>query len=383
MERIPNRVALLLDLKLLAAHGSFAMKKILMISRDCKEIYMLFALPALLNMGFSVDIFAEKPFNLRNLPPDIRNKIKVLSIPHKFASPQSSYLRLISEWVKMKRFGNSANNYDFILNVKVGNLYDPLLSSSAKVIYHLYDPMINHAYSYRTRYAPLMKLYFALLDNVFLNRCRKAVVLANSNHTQGVLAANNITSHVIYPPCKIDDLHSPQQKSTQVVSAGRISIEKRHEDTLEIARHFPSMKFIILGEPQDVVYYHRLIKLKTSNVEIVTPPNNQFRQFLRKYLAESAIYLHSCDDEAFGITIVEAMASGCVPIVRNAGGPREIITSESGLMWDSIPEAIKHVSNILSDEKLRKKLSSEAVERAKKFSPEVYQKRLIEIIQDL
>lgn len=359
------------------------MKKILILSRDGKENRMLFALPALLNLGFNVAIFTENPFTLRNLPPDIINKIRVFSIPRKSASPKSVYLRLISEWVKMKRLRDLANNYDIILNVRVANLYDPLLSSRAKVIYHLYDPMINHAYSYKTRYALLMKFYFALLDNIFLNRCKRAVILANSYHTQEVLAAKNIVSHVVYPPCKIDDLNSSQQKGTQIVSVGRISIEKRHEDTLEIARHFRNLKFIILGELQDAAYYHRLTELKTSNVEIITPTPSQFRKLLRKYLAESKIYLHSCDDEAFGITIVEAMASGCIPIVRNATGPREIVTSESGFKWNSIYEAIKYISKILSNGELRQKLSSNAVERAKKFSPEAYQKRLIEIIQQL
>jgi len=359
------------------------MKRILILSRDGKENRMLFALPALLNLGLNVDIFTENPFALRNLPPYILNKIKVFSISCKSASPKSVYLRLISEWIKMKRLKDLVNDYDIILNVRIRNLYDPLLSSRAKVIYALYDPMINHRHSYRTRYAPLMKLYFALLDNIFLNRCKRAVILANSYYTQRVLADNNIVSHVIYPPCKTADLHSSQRKSTQVVSVARISIEKRHEDTLRIARHFRNIKFIILGELKDAAYYRRLIELKTPNVDIVAPTHNQFRKLLRKYLAESKIYLHLADDEPFGITIVEAMASGCIPIVRNAAGPREIVTSESGFKWDSICEAIKYISKILSNEELRQKLSSNVVERAKKFSPEAYQKSLIEIIQKL
>jgi glycosyltransferase involved in cell wall biosynthesis len=363
--------------------GGFVMKKILILSRNGKENRMLFALHTLLNLGFDVGIFTENPFILRKLLPDIINKIEVFSTASKSASPKSAYFRLISEWAKMKRLEKLAANYDIILNVRVANLYDPLLSSRARVIYYLYDPMINHAYSQKTRYASLWKFYFLLLDNIFLSRCKRAVVLANSYHTQKVLAANRIVSHVVYPPCEINDLHSSQQKENQIVSVGRISIEKRHEDTLKIAEHFRDIRFIILGELQDSAYYHRLTELKPSNVEVITPTPSQFRRLLRKYLAESKIYLHSCDDEAFGIAIVEAMASGCIPIVRNATGPREIVTSESGFKWNSINEAIKYISKILLNEELRQKLSSNALERAKKFSPEAYQKRLVEVIRQL
>ena len=36
----------------------------------------------------------------------------------------------------------------------------------------------------------------------------------------------------------------------------------------------------------------------------------------------------SAINEHFGISIVEAMAMGCVPIVHNSGGPREFVPSD-------------------------------------------------------
>lgn len=81
------------------------------------------------------------------------------------------------------------------------------------------------------------------------------------------------------------------------------------------------------------------------------------------------------------MTIVEAMASGCVPVVRDAAGPREIITPDTGFLWKSVNEAVDHVARIMSNEMLRKKLSVNAIQRAKKFDVQAYQKRLMEIIQ--
>jgi len=346
---------------------------------------MLYAIPALLDAEFCVGVFTENPKFLENFPPDIRNRIKALYIRGTSAFPKFVYLHLIFEWIKMKKLQGIARNYDIIFNVRARNLYDPIFSSDAKAVYHLYGPMITHWHAYKEYPQNLMKAYFLLLDKIFLNRCKKAVVLANSHFTRRVLARQGIVSEVVYPPCEISDLNPLQRKNNQVISVARIAIEKKLEDFITIARHFSNVKFIILGEVnvKDLTYYHRLEKLKTSNVNIVTPSHNKFREFLRKHLAESKIYLHSAYDEPFGITIVEAMASGCIPIVRNSGGPVEIVTKEVGFKWNSIREAVTQISRILSDKDLQEKLSFGAIQRAQTFNPEVFQEKIIEIIQKL
>jgi glycosyltransferase involved in cell wall biosynthesis len=339
-------------------------------------------LSTLLDIGFDVDIVAEGSSILKNLPYEICDRVRVFCDYYKSNLPKITYLRLIDRWIEVKRLRKLANTYDIIFNVRGGNLYDPPPSSSKTVIYYLYDPMITHIYSYRKYSGPIMRFYFTLLDNIFVNRCNKNVILANSYYSKRILAAKNIASHVVYPPCKIDDLFSSIYKKNQVVSVGRISVEKGHEVTLEIARYFPKIDFIILGElGGDIAYYNKLRKLQTSNVKIITPSHEKFRKLMRLILSEAKIYIHSCDCEAFGMTIVEAMASGCVPVVRDAAGPREIITPESGFLWKSVSQAVKHIARILSNEKLRQKLSLNAIQRAKKFDIPAYQKRLMEIIR--
>lgn len=337
---------------------------------------------ALLSIGFNVDVVAEEPSILDKLPAKIRRKVRIFCYCYKFSLPQTTYLRLIDRWIKVKRLKKLANKYNVIFNLRGGNLYDPPPSSDKTTIYYLYDPMITHIYSYRKYSGPIVRAYFTLLDNIFVNRCKNNIILANSYYTKRILATRNVASHVIYPPCKIDDLYSSKNKKDQVVSVGRISIEKGHEVTLEIARYFPEINFIILGElGGNIAYYHKLIKLKTPNVKIITPPREKFRKLLRLYLSESKIYVHSCECEAFGMTIVEAMASGCIPVVRDAAGPKEIITPESGFLWRSTNEAVEHIARILSDDQLQRKLSLNAIKRARRFDVQSYKRRLIEIIQ--
>jgi glycosyltransferase involved in cell wall biosynthesis len=52
-------------------------------------------------------------------------------------------------------------------------------------------------------------------------------------------------------------------------------------------------------------------------------PNLDHGQMI-KLLNSSKYFLHTLIDEPFGITAVEAIAAGCIPIVHNSGGQKEI-----------------------------------------------------------
>ncbi len=77
--------------------------------------------------------------------------------------------------------------------------------------------------------------------------------------------------------------------------------------------------------------------------------------------------------EHFGITTVEAMGAGVVPVVINAGGQKEIVTDKKdGLMWNTLSE-LKEKTVILSkDKKLWGELSDAARIRAKDFGIEKF-----------
>jgi glycosyltransferase involved in cell wall biosynthesis len=60
--------------------------------------------------------------------------------------------------------------------------------------------------------------------------------------------------------------------------------------------------------------------------------------------------LHPERMEHFGITTVEAMSYGCVPLVFAAGGQREIVADgKSGLLWRSTEELVAGTSKLLAD----------------------------------
>ncbi len=85
--------------------------------------------------------------------------------------------------------------------------------------------------------------------------------------------------------------------------------------------------------------------------------------------------------EHFGISTVEAMGAGAVPVVIRAGGQKEIVTDKSGFLWDNLEELKDKTVKLIKDDKLLERISAEAVLRADYFTGERFCRELKEIIK--
>jgi len=74
--------------------------------------------------------------------------------------------------------------------------------------------------------------------------------------------------------------------------------------------------------------------------------------------------------EHFGISIVEAMASGAVVFAYKGGGPKEtILHGKTGYLYSTRKQLIEYTHKCMNDSLLREKLSQKATDRAReKFS---------------
>lgn len=85
--------------------------------------------------------------------------------------------------------------------------------------------------------------------------------------------------------------------------------------------------------------------------------------------------------EHFGISTVEAMGAGTVPVVINAGGQKEIvIDGQNGLLWNTLKELEQKTLQLTKDTKLWKKLSENAKKTAEQFSEERFCKEIRELL---
>ena len=81
---------------------------------------------------------------------------------------------------------------------------------------------------------------------------------------------------------------------------------------------------------------------------------------------------------AFPFYSAYAMALGTVPITFCAGAaPETVLHQQSGVIWQTVPEALSAVLGFSKDDSLRLDFAALAQTRAQYFSTELFQKRLI------
>ena len=84
--------------------------------------------------------------------------------------------------------------------------------------------------------------------------------------------------------------------------------------------------------------------------------------------------------EHFGMTTVEAMAGGCVPVVIDRAGQKEIVREGlDGYRWSTPDELLDRTARLARDEPLRARLAATARERAGAFDEDAFAARWREI----
>lgn len=96
---------------------------------------------------------------------------------------------------------------------------------------------------------------------------------------------------------------------------------------------------------------------------------------LQSFYDRIDVLLMPSRSEGFGLTAVEGMARGCVPVVADVGGlPEVVCDEESGLLHEreSVGSLARQVERVVCDAGLWARLSAGALERAACFGLEAY-----------
>ena len=193
----------------------------------------------------------------------------------------------------------------------------------------------------------------------------------------------------------------PLKKKKQVLSVGRFYgylrdkqsffSSKKHEFMIDAFKKLDlkdwSLHLVGGAGDGDMKYVDELKKM-AKGFNIFIHPNLPFEN-LKKIYGQSGIYWHASGYgeteptkmEHFGITTVEAMAGGCVPVVIAKGGQPEIVeNNKSGFLWTNEEELLKHTMSLINNTKLTEKISREAIKRSKMFSKEKFCQNIEKLI---
>jgi glycosyltransferase involved in cell wall biosynthesis len=147
---------------------------------------------------------------------------------------------------------------------------------------------------------------------------------------------------VVYPPVDIErfteKLTQDEQPRCDIVTVGRFSANKRQLEQIKIAANLPEYQFHLVGFADNYGYFEQCIDYaKSHNVSNVHFHPSASFQAMKSLLQHSKYFLHTKIKEHFGITIVQAIAAGCIPIVHNSGGQREIVP-QSALHYEKLTQ---------------------------------------------
>jgi glycosyltransferase involved in cell wall biosynthesis len=205
---------------------------------------------------------------------------------------------------------------------------------------------------------------------------RIGLILAISEYSKVAFdRAWKVPTKLVYPACNM--IQPSQVRENIVVTAARAVPEKRLELFWDVARRCPNYDFVLLmtQDPRFFEYSLDLAKMAPVNGQVIINPEKRVYQGT---LARSRFYLHLMRGEHFGITVVEAMSAGCVPVVHNSGGPKEIV-GNCGFLWQTIEE-IPDIFR-LADSSYAS-MSELSMRRARVFSRERFVEELGEVFEE-
>jgi glycosyltransferase involved in cell wall biosynthesis len=219
---------------------------------------------------------------------------------------------------------------------------------------------------------------------------RSSVILTNSSFSREAIKeafADAAQSYVLYPPVDISRfLHAYSQpvnaREVKVLVVARLSPEKQIENAITVAHLLRGkIKFQIVGSltPANRSYFKILQNMiKTYGLtQTVTLTPNASNEELVDAMSKSMMYFHTMIGEHFGVSIVEAMAAGLVPIVPAYGGCSEIAPRE--YQYHTLQEAADYIAKNAKTVDNQKRAQMHDI--ARQFSPDHFRREMKQYIE--
>ena len=332
--------------------------------------------------GYEVELFANKEFDQEKtekvLGERVSSSVKVVVKPT-FIQPRG-LLDLYQTIFRSVAFKSKCN----ILIDTYSNCVFPWAD-----ICYIHFPFLNR-YFYKPQFPylksrhllPVGGLPYAFLEKNITNHNGK-LLLANSHFTaQAIKEFSKANVKVLYPPVPSTFFHKNPTclikniRKNLVVTVSRFGPGKGLEKIPYIAKLTEdNIKFAIIGLAHDKNIIQSILKnIKkfnlTSKVKVLT---NLPKQEMKNTLNSAKLYLHTTIGEHFGISIVEAMAMGCIPIVHNSGGVKEYVPTD--YRYENIHDAAQKIEKTIHEWSPSK--AQQMIKIAERFNEENFSKEFM------
>lgn len=208
-------------------------------------------------------------------------------------------------------------------------------------------------------------------------------MVCNSKNTQGrVKRYLKRDAKVVYPP--IESKRFKFKKSGDFwLSVNRLISHKRVDIQLRAFAKLPKERLVVVGSYEQSrhfkTYAGYLEGIRPQNVKILNWVSNP--ELLNLYSTCKG-FVTTAKDEDFGMTPVEAMASGKPVVAANEGGYKEtVIDGVTGSLIDNInPDRLVNALKKVGKDPERYKEA--CLKRASEFDTRVFVKEMKEVLKD-
>lgn len=278
----------------------------------------------------------------------------------------------------MNLFRHLRLNFDFF--IVMDDMALRFLKKPVPHIYYMHTPrrvFFDMYYPTLTSYSIFKKMYmipilsiFRLLDQRFVKKYVKNIACNSHNTRNRIWKAYDREAMVIYPPVHCEQ-YSDQGDHGFWLSVNRVDKWKRIELQIETFKLLPDKKLLIAGR-----IYPEFKQIADNSPDNVIFLDSISDEELLSLYSQCTGFLTTAIDEDFGITPLEAMASGKpVVAVREGGYQETIVDGHTGLLVSPDPhELAEAIRNIDKDPSI---FSDAARNRAEMFDYKIFKEKLV------
>ena len=293
-----------------------------------------------------------------------------------------------------RRFGMDLSSINVVDTIKRGDGYDvcfwlsdgsiPTLKSRNNLL-HFQEPFVNVDGT-------------SLLNRMKLFRINH--IVCNSAFTKGFIDKEySVDSKVVYPPVDINSFKA-KGKQNIILFVGRFSQLKQSKNQHILLKAFKNFydygyrnyRLVLAGGVEvGVGDYLDKLKKEAQGYPVIFEESPDFIR-LKGLYGKAKIFWSAVgygEDEHkrpqkvehFGITLVEAMASGCAVFALNAGGYKEIVDhGEDGILWRTQEELVSETIKVIESKSSLSVFSKRALKKSKSFSEENFINKIKELL---